>query len=150
MENFESFEEEKKHLNKLPKEVQWLHQAKEEKTWGLDEPSILFASNIMSKIKAKEEKPVFHKGIIGLFGLTWGLILGLGIWKSLENTSSSKWEVPSLDFSKLSSIFNFETNSSILMFSYLILVFWGLFLLNKFLQKSNLKQNTGISGTPKN
>lgn len=135
MENFESFEEEKRHQGKLPKEVQWLHKAKEEKTWGLDEPSILFASNIMSKIKAKKEKPVFHKGIIGLFGLTWGLILGLGIWKSLENINKMKWEMPNWDFSTISSLFNFETSPSVVMFSYLLLVFWGLFLLNKFLQR---------------
>jgi len=145
MENFESFEEEKKHFNKLPKELQWLHQAKEEKSWGLEEPSIFFASSIMSKIKAKQEKPVFHRGIIALFGLTWGLILGLGIWKSLESISPRKWGIPNLDFFKLSSAFNFECNSSLVMFSYLLLVFWGLIFLNKFLLSNNSKQNIGTS-----
>lgn len=150
MENFESFEEEKKHLEKLPKEVRWLHQIKEEKILGLDEPSVLFASDIMSKIKAKEEKPVFHKGISILFGIIWGGILGLAVWKSSENISISNWTIPSLDFSKFNSIFSFKISSSMMMFSYLLLVFWGLFLLNKFLQKKNFKQNTNISGTPKN
>ncbi|GAB4134162.1 MAG: hypothetical protein OHK0045_20490 [Raineya sp.] len=142
MENFDSFEEERKHFGKLPKEAQWLHKAKEEKTWGLDEPSILFASSVMSKIKAKEEKPVFHKSVTALFGLVWLCILGLAIWKSLESTT--KWQIPDLDFSKMSSVFYFEVNSSIMMFSYLLLVFWGLFLINRFLQGNNTKQNTSI------
>lgn len=141
MENIESFEEEKKHLGKLPKEVQWLHRAKEEKTWNLEEPSILFTSKIMSKIKAKQEKPVFHKGVIVVFGLTWGLILGLGIWKSLENTSSIKWKIPDWDFSKLSNLFQIEMNGTITFLAYLLVLFWGLFLLNKILQNNPLKKN---------
>jgi hypothetical protein len=142
MENFESFEEEKKHLSHLPKEAQWLHKVKDEKMWGLDEPSILFTSNIMSKIKAKQEKPVFNKGIMIFFGLVWAVILGLAVWKSLEKLSPSHWEIPRWDFSKLPNLANFEASSTLMMFAYLLVVFWGLFLLNRVLQKNaNEKSN---------
>lgn len=142
MENFESFEEEKKHFNNLPKEAQWLHKVNEEKIWKLDAPSILFASNIMTQIKAKQEKPVFNKGVMSFFGLIWVVILGLAVWKSLESLSPTNWEMPRLDFSKLPNLADFEASSTLMMFAYLLVVFWGLFLLNRVLQNNaNEKSN---------
>lgn len=135
MENFESFEEEKQHTNKLTYQTKFLHKIIEEKDiWKLDEPSVLFAVGIMDKIKAKQEKPVFHKGIIAFFGTVWATILGLAIWKSAENTQSISWEVPKLGFSAWLNFLNIEISSSLIMLSYLILLTWGLFFIGKILQ----------------
>ena len=92
----------------------------------------------MDKIKAKQEKPVFHRGIIVFFGLIWATILGLAIWKSAENAKSISWEVPKLDFTAWLNVLNIEASSSVTMLSYLILTAWGLFFISKILQTKML------------
>jgi hypothetical protein len=139
MENFESFEEEKKQADKLAHQTKFLHKIlKEKEVWKLDEPSILFAANIMDKIKVKQEKPVFHKGVLVFFGMVWATIIGLAIWKSVENVRPTSWEVPELDFSAWLNFLHFEASSSVVMLSYLILIVWSLFLIGRVLQTKML------------
>jgi len=137
MENFESFEEEKKQTDKLAHQTKFLHKIVAEKeVWKLDEPSILFAANIMDKIKAKQEKPVFHKGLLVFLGTVWASIIGLAIWKSAENVKPISWQVPKLDFSAWLNFLHLhlEASSFVVMFAYLILVIWSLFLISRVLQ----------------
>lgn len=140
METFNSFQEEKNKKEELATESKWIHKVmEEEKTWTLDEPSILFTANIMDKIKTKQ-RPVFHKGIVWLFGGVWAIIFIVAIGQAIPKLKPISWEFPSLNFSKLSDFFSFETNASLLMLANMIIAVWVFFIIQRFLQSRSNKK----------
>ncbi|KOY85292.1 hypothetical protein AD998_03195 [bacterium 336/3] len=140
METFNSFQEEKNKKEELATESKWIHKVmEEEKTWTLDEPSILFTANIMDKIKTKQ-RPVFHKGIIWLFGGVWAVIFVVAIGQAIPKLKPISWELPSLNFSKLSEFFSFEVNASLLMLANMIIAVWVFFIIQRFLQSRSDKK----------
>jgi hypothetical protein len=111
----------------------------EEKTWTLEEPSILFTANIMDKIKTKQ-KPVFHKGIVWLFGGVWAIIFIMAIRQAIPNLKPINWELPNWNFNKLSEFFSFEVNASLMMLANMIIAVWVFFIIQRFLQSKNDKK----------
>jgi hypothetical protein len=144
METFNSFEEEKQQKDQLPQEAKWLHKVLEdEKMWKMDEPSILFTANIMDKIKTKQ-RPIFHKGVIWLFGIIWTSILVLAVAKAIPTLKPTSWQLPTWDTSQWSKFFSFEANASLLMLANMILAVWVFFLINRFLQNKSYKKVTKL------
>lgn len=140
MDTFNSFQEEKNKKEELSTESKWIHKVlEEEKTWTLEEPSILFTANIMDKIKTKQ-RPVFHKGIVWLFGGVWAIIFIVGIMQAIPKLKPISWDLPSLNFNKISEFFSFEANASLIMLANMLIAVWVFFIIQRFLQSRNEKK----------
>jgi hypothetical protein len=140
MDTFNSFQEEKNKKEELSIESKWIHKVlEEEKTWTLEEPSILFTANIMDKIKTKQ-RPVFHKGIVWLFGGVWAVIFIVAIMQAIPKLKPISWDLPSLNFNKISEFFSFEANASLIMLANMLIAVWVFFIIQRFLQSRNEKK----------
>jgi len=140
MDNFNSFQDEKNKKEELPQEAKWLHKVlEEEKTWVLDEPSILFTANLMDKIKTKQ-RPVFHKGVVWLFGVVWAAIFVVAVGMAIPKAKPISWEMPNWDTKMLTNFFSFEANASLVMLANMLLAVWIFFIVHRFLQSRENKK----------
>ncbi len=132
MENFDSFKEEKENKDKLSPEADFFLRHLSD--WETEKPSVLFTADIMAKLRTKE-KPVFHRGIIWLFGLGWGVIVLLAVWHAQKTATVGlpKWDNWKFYLTDL----QWHPSSSLLLLANVILIGWVLFFMNRFFKRIN-------------
>lgn len=140
MKDLHSFAEEKQNAENLPQEAKFLHHIlAEDKEIGLEQTSFLFTSEIMQKIRERQQ-PTFNKFVIGFFGLLWVFILAFAIiYTQKQNESFYDWQLPKWETPAWQ--FTFLDNPFWLMLANTMLLAIFLLVLQSILQHKKFRKN---------